>query len=394
MPHVRPREYHRPPSTKYILVYAQLIHRHHKRTPYAANTFSVSTEPWLCEDATLYHPPNNHREDSCEFPQITRSGLDDSFKHGRDLYGVFHDLLHLIPDSSSNGNGVPEEVTFRVTNNVLTSQVVRALMSGMFGTRASEEHRFVIHPKGVDSLEPAYPCPHTEILFASFSTGSTTDATWLRHLREAQPLFERLDAVSGVPPDDTGFHKSMDHYFDYLSARLCHHMPLPCSPTTAEKCITEEDADAIFRLGEWEYDWTYRSAGPDTLVASSASFGMWIGELAEHLRDVVASDGKMRVRYAHNVAHDGSLARLLGVLQVKEMGWPGMGAEVVFELYKAREGEKDWFIRILFSGQPLHSSSPMLEGNEDNMIPLNQLLGYFDGLVGRNGSKVRELCGL
>lgn len=47
MPHVRASEY-KLPSSDHELVYVEVIHRHHKRTPYPTNTFykevdSVST---------------------------------------------------------------------------------------------------------------------------------------------------------------------------------------------------------------------------------------------------------------------------------------------------------------------------------------------------------------
>lgn len=38
MPHVRAREY-KVPSDEYSLCYVEVIQRHHKRTPYASNTF-------------------------------------------------------------------------------------------------------------------------------------------------------------------------------------------------------------------------------------------------------------------------------------------------------------------------------------------------------------------
>jgi hypothetical protein len=39
----------------------------------------------------------------------------------------------------------------------------------------------------------------------------------------------------------------------------------------------------------------------------------------------------------------------------------------------------------------LKSSSPTL-GNQVDMLPLNSLLAYFDGLVGRGASLVPGLC--
>lgn len=67
---------------------------------------------------------------SCQFPQITAGGLEDSWQHGKDLFGVYHDLLGFLPDNSK------EKVTFRVTQNVITSEVAGMVVNGMFGTEA------------------------------------------------------------------------------------------------------------------------------------------------------------------------------------------------------------------------------------------------------------------
>jgi len=68
---------------------------------------------------------------TCQFPQITAEGLEDSWQHGKDLYEVYHDLLGFLPDN------VNDYITFRVTQNVITSEVAGMVINGMFGDRAS-----------------------------------------------------------------------------------------------------------------------------------------------------------------------------------------------------------------------------------------------------------------
>lgn len=233
--------------------------------------------------------------------------------------------------------------------------------------------------------------------------------------------------MSGVGPHDAGFHASFDHYYDNLSARQCHGKPLPCRPvdgSNSSACVTQGLADAVYRMGHWEYSQVYRDH-PASLEASAASLGVWVGELTTHLRDFMA--GSTDVVYFHNVAHDGSLSRLLSILQLDEMAWPGMGAEVVFELYKRNASQKprpqtasshntpdcmrnspvchepglssptappssksEYYLRVLFGGRPLKSSSPML-GTID-MTPVETVLEYLDGLVGKRGDKVEFKC--
>jgi hypothetical protein len=166
-------------------------------------------------------------------------------------------------------------------------------------------------------------------------------------------------------------------------------------------CVTQSNANAVYRLGNFEYSYIYRD-DPRSLAASVAGYGVWVGELTAHLRDFIS--GKSNVIYRHNVAHDGSISRLLSILQVDVMVWPGMGAEVVFELYKKDEADKraefaagfsgtslsGYYMRVLWKGQVLRSSSPFL-GVMD-MVPLETVLGYFDGLVGIGASLIQSKC--
>ena len=248
----------------------------------------------------------------------------------------------------------------------------------------------------MDSLEPQYSCPAGEELFDSIK--SSDNQEWQRHLDEAGDLFRELDGISGVPADDSGFHVSFDHYFDNLSSRQCHAKPLPCKlvdDVNTTTCITQEMADAVYRLGHWEYSQMYRD-NRSSLSASASLYGVWVAELAVHLREVI--DGKRDTIYFHNVAHDGSVSRLLSLLQLEKMVWPGMGAEVVFELYKKRDwgfrkdspSENGYYVRVLFGGQVFKSSSPTL-GTMD-MVPVRTLLGYLDALVGKKASLVKDRC--
>lgn len=205
---------------------------------------------------------------------------------------------------------------------------------------------------------------------------------------------DALDAISGIPSDADDWHTSYDHYFDNLSSRLCHSKPLPCKQSQSDDgCITRTQANTVFRLGQWEYSRLYRDA-PSSLIASAALYGVFIAELAHHLREQIRFfnediDQTDRVLYRHNVAHDGSISRVLSLLQIRQMVWPGMGAEMVFELYrKADEG--GFYVRVLWGGQVLQSSNPEL-GDMD-FVDLQKLLDYFDSLVGQRAESIVALC--
>ncbi|CAL8580904.1 hypothetical protein XPA_006620 [Xanthoria parietina] len=168
----------------------------------------VETYPWYCDDEALFyygaplptHGANNHSANTywsvytssanplsprgfngtCQFPQITRGGLDDSWQHGHDLYGVYHDLLGFLPEKYD-----PNLVSFRVTNNVITSQVAGMVTSGMFGGgEAHQEFPLLIQPASIDGLEPGYTCPAAKKNFSVYGVGSS-DAGWTSHLQAA-----------------------------------------------------------------------------------------------------------------------------------------------------------------------------------------------------------------
>ena len=300
------------------------------------------------------------------------------------MAGVYRDLLQFLPASPGN------EVLYRVTNNVITSQVAGMVVEAMFpfANTANTPFPLLIQPDSIDSLEPTYSCPSASSLYSSLGSGSTSP-TWLLHLNDATPLYAVLDAISGVPTNSVPFHMSFDHYFDNLSSRLCDAKPLPCQVINGKNstnCITQTEADQVFRLGEYEYDFQYRSANW-TFQAAVAHYGVFVAELASNIRAAGASP----VKYRHNVAHDGSISSLLSILQLDVMVWPGMGAEVVFEVF-SKAGTQERYLRILWGGKVLRSSNPML-GLVD-MVPVDTVLAYFDGLVGRGAALVPGLCGI
>jgi acid phosphatase len=95
------------------------------------------------------------------------------------------------------------------------------------------------------------------------------------------------------------------------------------------------------------------------------------------------------MKYSHNVAHDGSVSRLLAILQIDVMVWPGMGSEVVFEVWK-KGFESKRYLRVLWGGKVLNSSNPLF-GSMD-LIDLDVFFTYIDGLVGKGAVKVPSLC--
>ncbi|KNX49838.2 hypothetical protein CNBG_9523 [Cryptococcus deuterogattii R265] len=373
MPHVRKQEY-KVPSKEYELEYVEVIQRHHKRTPYASNTFfkeDISTDT---QNPFEYTVGPGFVNSTCQFPSITSQGLDDAYIHGKDLRGVYHDKLKFLPSK-----GEKDKYKFRVTNNVITSQTLSGLVKGLFP--GGQEYDAWIQSDSWDSLEPSISCAFKNTVASAITDISSE---WGVHLNSSLELRKRFFNVSGIEWDnDAGWSTSWDHPYDNLSAKQCHGKPLPCSLNNTAICTSQEDADAIYRLGNYEYAYKWRMAENSTLY-SALTMGGWFRELQGHMNGKI--DGSNHVKYFHNFAHDGSVSPVLGVLQIDQPMWPGMGTEIVFELWKkntsssssSSSSSEAYFIRVLLSGQPLETSTPL--GTLD-MIPWDEFEKYLNETI-------------
>lgn len=75
------------------------------------------------------------------------------------------------------------------------------LIRGMFDS--SGEVPVLQQYDSIDSLRPGYPCPYADSVRGAYQ-GS--NANWTEHLKASQPLFSKLDAISGVSSSDSGWH--------------------------------------------------------------------------------------------------------------------------------------------------------------------------------------------
>ena len=91
---------------------------------------------------------------------------------------------------------------------------------------------------------------------------------WQDTLKKNAALTERMSSVLGTTNSTEwtstckwiygGVDPSADccgkviYYQDIFTSRVCNNHPLPCN--AAGDCVTEEDADNIFELGNLEYE--------------------------------------------------------------------------------------------------------------------------------------------
>lgn len=133
---------------------------------------------------------------TCQFPQLTADSLVDAQIHGADLASVYQDTLGFLPQSVSSN-----EVAFRVTNNVITSQTLGGILGGLFPDGPGGQLAALIEPSSYDSLEPTISCG-LALQIRSNYTGKNSD--WQAHLNASSALYAKLDNVSGISNPDTG----------------------------------------------------------------------------------------------------------------------------------------------------------------------------------------------
>lgn len=86
---------------------------------------------------------------TCLFPGITSAGLDDSRQHGIDFGSVYRDELGFLPEADET-----DKYSFRVTNNVITTQTLSAFAAGLYPD--AREYVAWVQSDAYDSLEPKY----------------------------------------------------------------------------------------------------------------------------------------------------------------------------------------------------------------------------------------------
>ncbi|KAG6330872.1 hypothetical protein ID866_8217 [Astraeus odoratus] len=446
-PHVNADNYslsHPSDSSVTSLAFVVMIMRHHKRTPDNLYPSEGSLNPhggWDCSDvwthsyagpevpyvytqtSTLADHPFAERmwAGTCDAGQMTRAGLEDAVRHGQDFWGVYHSKLGFLEHVS------PEEIYIRTSNEARTHHVAGAMLYGMDPNTAGRHWPVHTQPANIDSLVPSYVCPAAGNLRAAIQA----TPEWKDHLVRYESLQRRLDETLGTS-GMKDWNSWYDHFFDSFTARTCHGHPLPCN--TSGACITPEDAETVFAIGDWECKWVHEAKYPiprfDTLYIFNAApqaheyvqltFGVFFAELVHTFQSLpslwqwngspmshVASGTEDDIRSGsaivsnpstkrnassasgadtaskHKVhmyvGHDGSMVRLAAGLGLGRttgsLRWPAMGSEIIMEVWLATTADDSDrpFVRVLHEGSPV---SPPLD-----WIPLDEFVRLLEHIV-------------
>lgn len=197
--------------------------------------------------AQTYSDPSNpflgqYVNGTCQYPQLTVGGLLDGFRHGRDLWRVYGENFQLLPKTLD-----PEGVWFRSSSSALTQDSAGGVLRGIWPDYwgAVPLHQ---QAAAVDTVNEGYSCPARATLL---STIQSTEE-WNRHLAVTETLRNELGEMLGA--SEASWQSTFDHFADNFQARLCNGYELPCSRSDLSKCVTAEQADEVFRAGDWEWN--------------------------------------------------------------------------------------------------------------------------------------------
>ncbi|KAL4895303.1 histidine phosphatase superfamily [Aspergillus ambiguus] len=383
MPHPRVETYSLPSpmanhSVSARLVYLEYLQRHQRRTPYNILP-GGENQPYNCDNINpylyaasslgeadsipvygqAYTDPTNpflasYVNGSCQYPQLTLGGLLDGYRHGRDLWAVYGEKLGLLPPTPDQSD---RKVWFRSSSSALTQGSASGVLHGIW-----PEHRggIPLHQQaaGVDTVDRGFPCPAQDALLSTIQS----TAEWREHLEVTEPLRNRLADMFDAT--DASWMSTFDHFSDNFQARLCNGYDLPCRVGDEATCATPEQADEVFRAGDWEWNYWWRRNANATRYIQLVE-GLFIREIVRQLEAV--QHGTSSVVYSHNFVHDGDIGPILGALGIKALRWPGMGSNIAFEVWETSSSQ--FYTRVLYSGHPVQT----LHGTLD-WIPLSALI--------------------
>ncbi|RAL08898.1 histidine phosphatase family protein [Aspergillus homomorphus CBS 101889] len=391
MPHPRVDTYVLPPpiangSVSGQLVYLEYLQRHQRRTPYNILPGGENQEyncnnvqPFLyaapaSQDpsplhvyAQSYSDPTNpflagYVNGSCQYPQLTVGGFLDGYEHGRDLRAVYRDQLQLIPSSPDEDNG--NKVWLRSSSSALTQGSAGGVLRGLWPDYRGS---LPLHQQAssVDTVDQGFSCSaRSDLLSVIEST-----AEWEEHLSVTASLRTKLATMFDA--NSSSWTSTFDHFADNFQARLCNGYQLPCSIKDDSLCVTQQQADEVFRAGDWEWNYWWRYNANATRYIQLVE-GLFIGEIVRHLEAV--AENTSTLVYSHNFVHDGDLGPILGALGIKALRWPGMGSNIAFEIWKTSDSEH--YARVLYSGRAIET----IHGTLD-WVPLSSLVNILKPFV-------------
>lgn len=278
---------------------------------------------------------------------------------------MYGDKLGFFPAS-------PDDTTwFRSSESPLTQGTAGGVLRGIWPAYTDP---LPLHQQAtaVDTVNEGFSCNLRNTILSEILSSST----WQAQLQATAPLLAQLAPFT---ENNSAWTETFDHLSDNFQGRLCNGYKLPCDINDPSKCVTMQEADEVFRAGDWEWNYYWRSYSNATTYIQTVE-GLFIGEILQRFASVQA--GKNTVKYEHDFVHDGDIGPIAGALGIQSLRWPGMGSNIAFELWKVDGGAI--YARVLYSGQPMETIHGLLD-----WLPLSRLVGILKPYV---PADIVQLC--
>jgi len=370
------------PSTS-KLIQAFVLSRHGDRSPLYAipNEFKDERIVWNCTLATpvraltsdktltsgsgIYYLYENYgtgifgRQEvwngNCQTGQLTKLGGEMCTRMGAGLRNVYVDKYQLLPDTLT-----PETanlVHLRTTDFARTRESLASVMEGLYPTdkRAGVYLPVTIIPVSTDYLHPNAGCC---VRLGQLVTNNTiNNPEWMSRFNSVKTIIDKINVIAGTRGssifDD---NYTVDGWADVLHSRECHNLPFPCNEDRSV-CVTQEMADAIYPVNDWESCNQYM--GDETSKLAAGPFFVDINDAFT----AMATTGK-GPKYIHYSAHDSTVAMVLAALKF-DGGFPPYASTVRFELWQT--GDNQYAVQMVYNNQvirPPDCSNAMCPFNE------------------------------
>ncbi|KAK9767186.1 hypothetical protein K7432_003185 [Basidiobolus ranarum] len=330
----------------------------YKRTKYDSGDFEYKV--MIPEKNAL---SQNFWNGTCLNGQLTSKGKLQHMELGNTLRQIYVEKMKYLPKKLKD----PNMIYVRSSDVGRTRQSAQSVVTGLYPVKDRHIHGSGIpiyfEPNEIETIKfNKGICPR----FVQIAEAMIKTPYYQNYYKSAQPLKKQLDEILAPEslhwPDNT-----MVAYMDSMRTRLCHNKPLPCKNG---KCVTKKMTDQLFRFIDQEYTYTHRDAKLAD-QGNAVILGWFFRDIQERM--VKASKNRHSSPPLEIFSgHDDTVQGLLGLMRSKDMRWPPLASNILFELWEKKD--RSYHVRVLFNGKVLKVQN---EWCNMNSCPLNRFIKFF-----------------
>ncbi len=272
--------------------------------------------------------------------QLTAEGMNQEFQLGKEFRKRYVEQYHLLPETYD-----------RETMYVRASDVDRTLMSaectllGLYpmgkgpltesGTEAvtGRYQPIPVHTRPRDTDDVLIPDANKALPEVS-KRFVYESADWKAKFDQEQPNFERWGKLIGKPITAM---QQLSLIGDAFYIMKLHHVPLP-------KGITQADADAMAKLGDWVFAENFKPAEVGQVTGINL-----LKLIVNHFEEATRDSSKLK--YELYSAHDSTICALLSAVKAPADTKPHYSSDLNITLWKT---DGKFNVKMTLNGQPVN----------------------------------------